>query len=130
MKVTIRETFVDSDGRGFRAQPIEDELVSSVSNVHIVSLLPGAVRGNHYHAHHVEHLCVIGGRVRFRAVDTESEETIDTELDGSRVPVIRIPPLVSHAVKNIGAETLYLLCYSVVESGSWRGDVARRVVIE
>ena len=130
MRVTIRETFVDSDKRGFRAQPIEDELVQFISNVHLVSLVPGAVRGNHFHERHVEFICVIGGRVRFRAVDPDSEETTDTLLDGGRAPVIRIPPRVSHAVKNVGSETAYLLCYARVESGSWQGDVTRRIILE
>jgi dTDP-4-dehydrorhamnose 3,5-epimerase-like enzyme len=130
VKVTIRESIVDRDERGFRAQPIEDGLVRFVSNMHLVSLVPGAVRGNHYHERHVEYLCLIGGRVRFRAVDAETGETIDTVLEGSTAPVVSVPPRVTHAVKNIGAETCHLLCYSRVGSGSWQGDVTRRIILE
>lgn len=130
MKVTIRESFVSADGRGFLAKPIEDNTVREVSNIHLVSLGPGKVRGNHFHENQTEYVSVIGGRVRFIAVDNETHEMIDTILDGARVPVIMIPPRVTHALKNIGAEVNYLLCFSHTETGTWQGDVKRRVILE
>lgn len=92
MKVTIRETVVDTDGRGFYARPVADGTAISASNIHIVSLEPGAVRGNHCHERQTEYICVLGGRVRFVAVDDGAGETIDTVVEGANAPVITIPP--------------------------------------
>ncbi len=130
MKVTIRESVVSADDRGLLAKPMGDGPASEISNIHLVGLGPGKVRGNHFHENQTEYISVIGGRVRLIAVDNETHERIDTVLDGTRVPVITIPPRVTHALKNISAETNYLLCFSHVESGTWEGDVKRRVILE
>ncbi len=130
MKVVIRETVVDTDKRGFFAKLTDPSPMKSVSNVHLVSLEPGAVRGNHYHENQTEYIWVIGGRVRFNAVDDETGETMDTVLEGAGAPLITIPPRISHAFKNIGAGTNHLLCFLRLESGTWEGDVRRNVILE
>jgi dTDP-4-dehydrorhamnose 3,5-epimerase-like enzyme len=130
LKVTIRESIVSTDGRGFWSRPIPGDEVRAVSNIHLVSLEPGSVRGNHYHESQTESICVIGGRVRLVALDEETGEKIDTILEGASAPVITIPPGIVHALKNIGSETNYLLCFSRLDSGSWEGDVRRRVILE
>lgn len=130
VKVTIRESIVSTDDRGFLAKPMGDDPAREISNIHLVSLGPGKVRGNHFHENQTEYISVIGGRVQLIAIDNETHERIDTILDGTRVPVITIPPRVTHALKNIGTEANYLLCFSHVESGTWAGDVKRRVILE
>jgi dTDP-4-dehydrorhamnose 3,5-epimerase-like enzyme len=130
VNVTIRTSVVDSDKRGFLAKPMTEGQVESVSNVHLVSLEPHAVRGNHYHRNQTEYICVIGGRVKFVAVDNETGERIDTILEGSDAPVITVPPGVTHALQNIGAATNHLLCFSHLESGTGEGDVERNVILE
>ena len=130
MKVAIRETVVDMDNRGFLARLTDRSLMESAANVHLVSIVPGAVRGNHYHENQTEYIWVIGGRVRFIAVDDETGETMDTVLEGAGAPLVTIPPRISHAFKNIGAGTNHLFCFSHLESGAWEGDVRRNVILE
>lgn len=130
MKVEIHKTIVGADKRGFAARPADPSLIESASNLHLVSLEPGAVRGNHLHENQTEHIWVVGGRIRFVAVDGGTGERMDTELEGADAPFITIPPRISHAFKNIGTATNHLLCFSHLESGDWDGDVQRDVILE
>ena len=133
LRVSIRETILDSDDRGFYARLVDVEGMigsQSGSNVHLVSLEPGAVRGNHYHELQTEHVWIIGGRVRFVAVDTETEERMDTVLEGAEAPLVTIPPGIAHAFMNVGGGTNHLLCLSRLESGEWYDDIVRNVVLE
>jgi len=130
VKVEIRETIVDTDDRGFFAKLADEAMMRSASNVHLVSLEPEAVRGNHYHENQTEYIWVVGGRVRFIAVDNETGETLDAVLEGAVAPLVTIPPGISHAFENIGTGTNHLLCFSRLVSGTWQGDVRRNVILE
>ena len=130
MRASIRDTVAGTDHRGFFARLTDTAVLESASNIHLVSLEPDSVRGNHFHKNQTEYVWVIGGPVRFVAVDNETGERIDTVFDGNGAPFITLPPRISHAFKNIGAGTNYLLCFSHLASGTWRGDVERNVILE
>lgn len=102
------------DARGWVIEPISDASITkgAVRNIHIVSLNPQTVRGNHYHQHRQEYICVIAGRCQFLAVDNTTHQRQEILVDADTTVLFVIPPNVSHAVKNIGPETAYLLCYS------------------
>lgn len=130
MKVQITEAIRGADERGFSAAPVGDEELKSVYNLHIVSLKPGAVRGNHYHEHQTEWICVLGGPCKFVAVDRESGERMELVFDGESCPQIVVGPGVSHAAKNTGEEAIYLLCYADQPLDRENPDVVRSVVLE
>lgn len=130
MNVQIIKTVSATDERGFTAVPISDEQLKSIYNVHIVSLNPGSVRGNHYHEHQTEYICVLGGPCKLVAVDNESDEKMDVILDGEKCPLIIVPLRVTHALKNIGGETIYLLCYADRPLDPDKRDVVRSVILE
>lgn len=102
------------DARGWVIEPISDASITKggVGNIHIVSLNPQTVRGNHYHQHRREYICVIAGRCQFLAVDNTTHERQEVFVDADANAMFVVHPKVSHAVKNIGPETAYLLCYS------------------
>lgn len=107
-------TRADADERGWVVEPVSDaELTTGqVLNIHVVCAEPGSVRGNHYHADKQEYICVLAGAFLFVAVDSESgarQELLATPKCNLR---FRIPRNVSHAMKNIGEDKGYLLCYS------------------
>ena len=130
MKIQIIESVSSVDERGFIAMPISDEQLKSIYNIHIVSLKPGCVRGNHYHEHQTEYICVLGGHSKLLSIDNESNEKIDLILDGKKCPLIIVPPHVTHALKNIGKETIYLLCYTNKPITSDKRDMVRNVILE
>jgi UDP-2-acetamido-2,6-beta-L-arabino-hexul-4-ose reductase len=130
MKIRIIETVSDSDERGFLSLPITDEQVKSIYNFHIVSLKPGHVRGNHYHRHQTEYICVLGGQSKFLAVDNKNKEKTELVLDGNKCPLITVPPFVTHAVKNIGNETVYLLCYTDKPFNPDKRDMVKDIILD
>ena len=48
------------DARGFLIEPLEESALSAQQYVHAAWTLPGAVRGNHYHARGTEVTLVLG----------------------------------------------------------------------
>lgn len=130
MNVQIIKTVSATDERGFTAVPISNERLKSIYNVHIVSLKPGSVRGNHYHERQTEQICVLGGPCKLVAVDSESDEKMELVFDGESCPLIIVPPRVIHALKNIGEETVYLLCYADRPHDPDRQDTVRSVILE
>lgn len=130
MRIQIIESVSSADERGFTAMPISDEQLKSIYNIHIVNLKPGRVRGNHYHEHQTEYICVLGGYSQFLAVDNENGEKTDLILDGEKCPLIIVPPNITHALKNVGKETAYLLCYTNKPFTADKRDTVRNTILQ
>lgn len=78
-------------------------------HVHLTSIEPGAIRGNHRHRQLTELSIVWGGRSHWRVeADCGAE---DFELQASELSLVEIPPGVGHAVKNADNHVIYLLAY-------------------
>jgi len=103
------------DDRGWVIAPPPIKGSASV-HMHIPSLRPQAVRGNHYHETYSEAVIILGGKclvaTRNRATDT-SEEFI---YDGTVKQLIVIPPAITHAFKNIDYRSIYLVCYYCLDN--------------
>ncbi|MBN1289305.1 MAG: cupin domain-containing protein [Actinobacteria bacterium] len=122
----------DTDDRGWVRRPFDDGFLEEgcVTNIHVVSIRSGSIRGNHYHRYQNEYVWVMTGRVELTAVDNETggKETmsIDGETDGI---MVKVPPCVTHAFKNTGDRTAYLFCASVVlEKTEGRDSVRSQIV--
>ncbi len=106
----IHEVEVMQDNRGWSLEPVNSSLLEGggVKNIHIVSIEPGGIRGNHVHSEQTEWVLVFGGRCLVAAQDKSGlrEEMI---IETDRRVVLEIPPGVAHAFKNIGERTSYLL---------------------
>ena len=102
------------DGRGFNTHPIDYDLLASgkVSNVHIVSLAPGAARGNHTHHRQTEYIFIMGGPCLVAARNNDTGEEFDLVQNHGQVQLYRVEAGVAHVFKNIGKDTIYALCYS------------------
>ncbi len=101
------------DERGWALRPLEAAGLEGrvPGDLHVVSLEPGAVRGNHRHDA-VEWLLVMEGRVEVRSRAVEGEPISVRVLEGPRPALLEIPPGVDHAVRNAGERTVYLLAFS------------------
>ncbi len=69
--IQIKEIEFNQDDRGWFIRPITDDDIKSriVCDIHMVSMKPGAIRGNYYHVQKTENVLVIGSACRVVAVD-------------------------------------------------------------
>ena len=118
----------EEDERGFAARPFKGIPQSSVFNFHVVSLNPGAVRGNHFHPRQKEFIIFLGPRGKLVTVDSVTKDRSETIIEGKGCPLITVPPKVIHAVKNISSEVAYLLCYND-KPLDLEKDVIRKIIL-
>jgi len=126
-KIKLRE-----DERGFSAKPLDEKLLKDgkALNLHIVSMNPGAVRGNHYHKKQEEKIWIIGGPCFITAKNREEGEIEEIEVSPGNETILTIIPGITHAIKNISNDTVYLLCYSDCSISEDDNDVFRDKVVE
>ena len=129
--IQIKEIEFNQDDRGWFIRPITDDDIksSTVSDVHMVSMKPGAIRGNHYHVHKTENILVIGGTCRIIAVDNNTKKKEEKSIENNSKVLFVIPPNVTHAIENIGNEVTYLLCFSNVKKDLKNQDLVRNKII-
>ncbi|MBI2861505.1 MAG: WxcM-like domain-containing protein [Chloroflexi bacterium] len=110
----VQASVFSVDERGWNIDPVDRQgfETTGIKNMHIVSVRPGAVRGNHVHHLQREHMCLLQGTVLL--VHADASGVVGRRLiEVSRTPVIiKIPPRVAHAIKNVGDQLAFLVCYS------------------
>lgn len=102
-KVQITELPNCGDARGlsFTAPAEALAFVGRMSDVHLSSTQPGAIRGNHYHLRRREALIVMpGARWCLHWDEGQSSRAQHREFDGAKAVLVLIPPGASHAVRN------------------------------
>jgi dTDP-4-dehydrorhamnose 3,5-epimerase-like enzyme len=132
-RVELQDT-IWKDYRGWGVNPIESAGISreSLGNIHIVSIKPGAIRGNHYHTNATEWILICGGsaRIAWRALNKKSiHEVVVNEADPA---LFEIQPNIEHAVLNDSDKEIYLISFSnsyercTVSSSSLFGAIERK----
>jgi dTDP-4-dehydrorhamnose 3,5-epimerase-like enzyme len=100
-----------SDERGWVVDPMVPPFPGvPLGQVHVASLEPGAVRGNHMHPDVTEYVFTWGGPVDV-VWQPEGGELAREEVRSGDLSVFEIPPGVRHAVMNVGEERVYLIAY-------------------
>jgi dTDP-4-dehydrorhamnose 3,5-epimerase-like enzyme len=130
MKIEITELKNSGDARGFSFTAPAEALafVGRMADVHLASTKPGSVRGNHYHLRRREAIVVLPGtRWSLHWDEGEGSSSQDRSFDGSHAVLILISPGASHAVRNDGAEPMWLVAISS-ESYDPAESVMRKVV--
>lgn len=100
------------DRRGWNAQPLAaSELAAGIiKGVHIVSMEPGTIRGNHVHAEQTEKVMIAGGDCLFAARDPETGERFERTFTEDALFLIVVAPGIEHAFKNVSDGKAYLFC--------------------
>lgn len=102
-----------SDTRGWGVNPIDIVGLSNkpIGRLHMVSLTPGSVRGNHSHKGSTEWLLVSGGpaKIAWRRLDQKSIEMILVKQD--EPALFEILSLTEHAIMNTGQKDIFLLAF-------------------
>ena len=128
MEHSFIELATKEDERGFVIRPFEGKELHSIHNIHLVSLNPGAVRGNHFHPTQREYILVLGTHVKLVMVDNLTDTRSEKIIDEKGSSLVMIPPKVAHAIKNLSNETIYLLCYTD-KPFTTEKDVVKKVVL-
>jgi len=79
--------------------------------LHIPSLKPQAVRGNHYHDVHRESVIILGGKCLVATRNVETNHYEEFIYDGINKQLLVINPKITHAFKNVDYHSIYLVCY-------------------
>jgi oxalate decarboxylase/phosphoglucose isomerase-like protein (cupin superfamily) len=129
-KIQITELDNRGDARGFSFTAPAEALafVGRMADVHLASMGPRAVRGNHYHLRRREAIVVLpGARWSLHWDEGEGSLPQHREFDGGRAVLVLVSPGASHAVRNDGEGTLWLVAISseVYDPGE---SVGRKVV--
>jgi dTDP-4-dehydrorhamnose 3,5-epimerase-like enzyme len=135
-KIQITELNNSGDARGFSFTAPAEALafVGRMVDVHVSSAKPGAVRGNHYHLRRREAIVVLPG-AKWSLHWDEGESALAAEIpvaqhrefDGSRAVLVLVSPGASHAVRNDGDGSMWLVAISS-ETYDPAESVTRKVV--
>ncbi len=123
----ITELKAYRDARGWNTHPLNENVLRSggFSNIHLVSIEPGSIRGNHVHIKQTERVMIFGGRCLFIAKDAPDSEPMERTFTEEDLFLITIPPGLPHAFKNTGEKTMFLLCASDVPFDPANPDTER-----
>lgn len=122
------------DPRGWFFAPFKDpKMIPQIdidwTTFHIVSMEPGAIRGNHFHPRVTEWLFLCGGPILLAWQDPDSDTIQKTLIENNHTFVI-VPPGVKHALKNKSSGTLYLAAFRTPAPPSQEPEVLPAILID
>lgn len=103
------------DARGFSHSVPASTLsyLRELHDVHLAELIPGGIRGNHYHVERRELLLIRHeDRWRLHHDKGESTQVRRDDFNGAGLVCVEVPPLCSHAVENTGGRSLVIIAIS------------------
>jgi oxalate decarboxylase/phosphoglucose isomerase-like protein (cupin superfamily) len=130
MKLQMSELGNLGDIRGFSftLPSAAVDFLKHVSDLHLASIVPGAVRGNHYHLRRREAIVVLPGSAWSLHWDEgEGLPAQHHNFPGSGAMLVLVSPDSSHAVRNDGEGLLWLVACSS-ETYDPAESVVRKVV--
>lgn len=114
MRVIELADAVWADQRGWGLRPLEAAGLApdALGELHVVSMNPGAIRGNHLHERGTEWLLLCGGpvRVSWRPADRSEDRTRD--FPGDEPVLLEFPAGVAHALRNDSGAVVHLIVAS------------------
>lgn len=111
-----------SDKRGWLVEILNGVSPQKIEQIHYSCSNSGAVRGNHYHKHRVEWLCVIRGNGRIVLEDNFTKERKEFTVSSDSPVLVEIPPNVTHAIENIADAPMHLLVIADEKRSSTDSD--------
>ncbi len=120
--------FGDARGVSFTVPAEALAFVGRMSDVHLASTKPDAVRGNHYHLRRREAIIIMpGSKWSLHWDEGDNSPPEHREFEGSKAVLVLVSPGQSHAVRNDGDRELWLVAISS-ESYDPTESVIRKVV--
>jgi dTDP-4-dehydrorhamnose 3,5-epimerase-like enzyme len=120
----------DTRGLSFSIPKESLGFLGAIRNIHVVTINPGAVRGNHYHQNHQEVLCLLYRDIWSLHWDLGVDTAIQHEtFSGAGLLVVHVEPLAAHAVRNDGTADIYMVCFSNTTYNPENPDAHPRKVV-
>ncbi len=106
----------DERGNSYSVPAHSLAYLRGLKDAHITELVPGGVRGDHYHVQRHEVLVIRHADRWTLHSDTGVATAVETtQFSGGGLVCVLVPPLCSHAVENTGAKPLVIVALSDVE---------------
>jgi dTDP-4-dehydrorhamnose 3,5-epimerase-like enzyme len=129
--VTIEKLDAFTDARGWSVHPVDYTRLRAgeIDNIHVVSMAPGSLRGNHYHKAQTEDFFIAGGpcMLLFRNIASGEQEEFTVAPDS--LQRIRVAPGIAHVIVNASDATAYLVCSSDHRFSTEDPDTFREVLV-
>ena len=115
---TVEQIRMYRDARGKVFEPATPAVLSSgrLRNLHVATMTPGAVRGNHRHTSQTEWIS-FSGRLTVALEGRNGEREVLDFVDDDCV-LLRVEPGVAHAFRNPGETETFIVCYADRECGA------------
>jgi len=112
VKVYNLKNKIHEDNRGWVANLAEYATKQGyrIENIHIASIKPGEIRGNHLHKKQKEWILVFGGKGIFSW--KEQEKIKEQEIESGSQFLFEVEPGCPHAMKNIDNKDIYLCAFT------------------
>jgi dTDP-4-dehydrorhamnose 3,5-epimerase-like enzyme len=117
IRISVLPDTGDERGSSFQTGPEWIEFLGTVDDAHIATILPGHVRGNHYHKRRREVIAVLHADTWEMAWDRGEDTAVKVEkFSGSGAVILEVEPLAAHALANTGNAPLWIMGLS---NGEW-----------
>jgi dTDP-4-dehydrorhamnose 3,5-epimerase-like enzyme len=125
------ENRADSRGDSYYIPREAIDFVGAIDEIHFATILPSAIRGNHYHIGRREFiLLVFSDRWRLVWGSLEGADVTTEDFDGKGAVLIQVQPRIVHAIKNTGNKPIELVSFSNKQYDPQNPDTFRKVLIE
>jgi oxalate decarboxylase/phosphoglucose isomerase-like protein (cupin superfamily) len=105
--------------------------LSEVKDMHVASIMPGHIRGNHFHAERKEVIVVVfEDRWSLYWDSGSGTDVISRSFDGCGAVAITVPHDCAHAIRNDGGAPLVMVAFTDGPYDADHPDAHRRVVAE
>lgn len=110
LKYKVQQLESHKDERGWLVELFKaTELEKPIKQIHIASIKPGHIRGNHYHVKTMEWFFIVAGKAQLCLQDIKTKQKVCFTLSSQSPRVITVFPNIAHTVKNVGKEEVYLV---------------------
>jgi len=117
VRFTILENSGDQRGLSFQTGQQWIDFLGKLDDAHIATILPGAIRGNHYHLQRREVIAVLFNDEWQLAWDRGFDTAASVkQFSGAGAVLVEVDPGASHAVANTGTTLLWIIGLS---NGAW-----------
>lgn len=120
----------DDRGSSFQTPPECLELLGEVRDMHVATIKPGAVRGNHYHEQRREAIVLFHSDKWSLHWDSGPGTDVHAQVfEGAGAVLVEVEPGASHAVRNDGQIELRMVGLSSMAYDPKQPDSFRRQIV-
>ncbi len=107
------------------------DFIGRTDEMHFATVLPGAIRGNHYHAGKNECIVLVfSDRWHLEWKTLEAADVNKQDFEGKGALLIKIQSEVVHAIKNTGTTPLELVSFSNKRYNPQSPDTFRHILLK